>query len=243
MTPPDPARLFAAMEATWPPAGRRRLGPVVLRDGAGGGSRVSCATVEGAVTPAQIEAAEAAMQAAGMAPLWQIGPGAEALDAALAGRGYAVMDPVVLYLAPIAVLAVEPPRVAAFAHWPPLAIQRDLWAAEGIGPTRLAVMERAAEPKAALLARLNDRPAGAGFVAVADRIAYVHALAVPEAFRRRGAARNMMQRAAVWAREAGADWLALAVTRANGAGNGLYTSLGMSIVEQYHYRILTKARA
>jgi GNAT superfamily N-acetyltransferase len=78
---------------------------------------------------------------------------------------------------------------------------------------------------------------------VADGIAFVHALAVPEAFRRKGAARNMMQRAAVWARDAGAGWLGLAVTRANGAGNGLYTSLGMTIVEQYHYRILPKAKA
>ena len=33
-----PEALIAAMEATWPPAGRVRLGPVLLREGQGGGS-------------------------------------------------------------------------------------------------------------------------------------------------------------------------------------------------------------
>jgi N-acetylglutamate synthase len=42
------------LEATWPPAARHRAGPWVLRDGAGGGKRVSAATAEGPVTAADL---------------------------------------------------------------------------------------------------------------------------------------------------------------------------------------------
>ncbi|MCR8724854.1 GNAT family N-acetyltransferase [Frigidibacter sp. ROC022] len=224
------------MEATWPPARRWRTGPFTLRDGQGGGQRVSAATVESAFTPAELDSTIAAMPE----PIFQIGAGAaaRALDQALEARGWRINDPVVLYLAPVPVLAAEPPpRVSAFALWPPLAIMRDLWAEGGIGPARLAVMERVGGPKMALLARAGDRPAGVGFVALDDDIAMVHALHILPESRRQGAARNLMRAAAGWADRLGARWLALAVTRQNAAANGLYASLGMEIVEKYHYRI------
>ena len=41
-----PAELYATLEATWPPAARRRVGPWTIRDGQGGGKRVSAATAE-----------------------------------------------------------------------------------------------------------------------------------------------------------------------------------------------------
>lgn len=238
MRRPDAARLFASMEETWPPAATRRVGPALLRSGHGGGNRVSAATMEGACTPDQITAAETAMRAMGQTPLWMIPPWQMTFDKVLDTRGYRIHEPVWLYLAPIDRLAHEPPRVSAFATWPPLAISRDLWADGGIGPARLAVMDRACFPKTAVLGRANDRAAGVAFVAIADHIAWLHALHVPDWMRRNGVARNIMHRAAVWARAEGARWLGLAVTRQNTAGNGLYASLGMEIVEQYHYRIL-----
>ena len=48
-----------------------------------------------------------------------------------------------------------PPWMTIFAHWPPLAIVSGLWAAGGIGPARVAVMDRVTGPKAALLARVT----------------------------------------------------------------------------------------
>jgi GNAT superfamily N-acetyltransferase len=236
MTRPGAERLFAAMEATWPSADVRRDGPLTLRLGRGG-NRVTAATLDGTPDGALLDRAEAAMRAAGQAPLWMVRPGNEDLDDVLAARGYRVHEPVWLYLASLAA-AEPPPRVSAFAIWPPIAIQRDLWADGHIDADRLAVMERVAGPKSALLARIDDRPAGVAFVAVSDGIGLIHALHVPDALRRRGAARNLMRMAGSWARAQGADWLALAVTRANVAGNGLYASLGMEIVEQYHYRLL-----
>ena len=220
------------MEATWPPFAVRELGPWRLRDGAGGGKRVSAATVHGAWTPEDLALAEAAM---GARPLFQIRAGDAALDAALAARGYVLIDPVVVYAAPVAVFD-PPPRLTTFPHWPPLEIAHDLWAEGGIGPARLAVMQRVRGPKVAILARSADRVAGAAFVALHGTVAMLHALEVTAALRRQGCARNILHAAAVWAGGAGADTLALAVTEANAAARNLYASLGMQVVGHYHYR-------
>lgn len=234
MAAPDFAGL---MEPTWPPAERMRSGPFTLRRGLGGGSRVSAATAEAPFDSGDIAEAEAAMTAMGQRALFMIRPGDEALDAALAARGHAVMDPVVLYAAPIADLGPPPDPLAAFPHWPPLQIARLLWAEGGIGPARVAVMERVALPKTAILARSGDRPSGAAFAARSGPVAFLHALEVTPACRRKGAARALVRAAAAWAADSGEEWLALAVTAANGPARSLYASLGMQAVGQYHYRI------
>ena len=52
---------FATIDGTWPAAAYHRLGPWTLREGRGGGSRVSAATCDVPVSAADIAAAEAAM--------------------------------------------------------------------------------------------------------------------------------------------------------------------------------------
>ncbi len=233
-----PAAFYALLEATWPPAAARREGPWCIRDGRGGGKRVSAATAEGEWTPADIPAAEAAMAALGQRPLFMIRAGEAALDAALAARGYGVVDPVVAYAAPCALLAEPaPPPLAAFALWPPLELMRDLWAETGIGPARQAVMARAQGPKAAVLGRVSDRAAGMGFVAIAGDRAMLHALEVLPRVRRRGCASAILRVAAAWAQDHGASGFSLAVTEANAGARALYASLGMQVVGQYHYRM------
>jgi GNAT superfamily N-acetyltransferase len=233
--PPDFAGL---MEGTWPPAERLACGPFTLRRGLGGGSRVSAATADDLCNDADIAQAEGAMTAMGQRPLFMIRRGDARLDAALDRRGYSVMDPVVLYAAKVADLGPPPDPMTAFPHWPPLQIARVLWAEGGIGPARLAVMDRVELPKTAILGRTGDRPSGAAFVALSGPVAFLHALEVTPASRRKGAARALVRAAALWAGEADADWLALAVTKANGPARSLYASLGMQAVGQYHYRIL-----
>lgn len=227
---------FSAMEATWPPARRWQVGPFALRDGAGGGKRVSAATAEGAWDDAALDAAEAAMDA----PLFLIRPGEEALDAALAARGHALVDPVIAYAAPVARLQGDLPFLTAFPHWPPLAAAAALWAEGGIGPERLAVMDRVTGPKAAILGRVDDRPAGMAFVACADgatgREAMVHAVEVDPAQRRKGLGGHLLRAAANWAAETGAERLSLVVTKRNDAARALYDRLGMEPVAAYHYR-------
>lgn len=231
-------RLIAALEATWPPAARREVGPWTIREGQGGGKRVSAATARRAVGAEDVAEAEDAMRALGQAPLVMIRDGEAALDALLAASGYAVLDPTDAFAAPLAALDLPPPpRLAAIPAWPPLAIQRELWAEGGIGPARLAVMERAQHPKTSLLARMDDRAAGTAFVALHDGMAMVHALEIQPRFRRRGLGRQMMAGAIHWARAQGARDLGLVVTRANAAAQALYASLGLRRVGHYHYRM------
>lgn len=238
MTTPDVRRLYRAIEATWPPREAIDAGPWVLRDGAGGGQRVSAATQRGAIDPdIDLPAAEQAMRLMGQAPLFMIRQGDQVLDGHLAARGYAIKDPVNLYLCPIALLTDrQVPPVTAFAIWEPLEIMRELWAKAGIGPARLQVMERAKGPKTALFGRTRDKPAAVGFCALDGDIAMLHALEVAAPFRRMGLAGWMTRAAALWAEDWGAAWMALLCTQANTGANALYAGLGMRIVGQYHYR-------
>lgn len=228
-----PALLAEVMETTWPAARRWQLGPFTLRDGAGGGKRVSAASAEGPFTAQDLDAALAAMPE----PLFLIRPGDETLDAALDARGWRIVDPVVAYAAPVATLAADLPGLTAFPHWPPLEIARALWAEGGIGPARIAVMDRVTGPKIALLGRTGDRPAGVAFVACHGAEAMLHALEVRETQRRQGLGRNLLHAAANWAASQGATRLSLVVTRQNIAARALYARLGMQVVGQYHYRM------
>jgi N-acetylglutamate synthase len=235
--PAAAAELFAAIDATWPAAEVRRRGPWTLRRGDGGGNRASAASFNGTGDPEpDIAAAEAAMRAWGQVPLFMIRPGDEGLDAALARRGYAARDHVALLAAPTAALAPAEPDPLVLSGPAPLAVMAEIWARGGIGPERLAVMARAAAPRAFLLGRTGDRPAGCAFVAVAGDVAMLHALEVAPASRRKGVGAAMTRAAAGWAVAAGAPRLALAVARANAAGCALYAALGMAEAAAYHYR-------
>lgn len=234
---PDLPTIHAAVEATWPPARRMSVGPVTIRDGRGGGKRVSAATARRPLAPDELTRAEAAMRDLGQDALFQIRADDTDLDAELAAQGYRIVDPTNIHAAPVTALTVQtPPRVTTFAVWEPLEIMREIWAEGGIGPDRIAVMERAEGPKTGLFGRHDNRPAAAGFVAIHGPLAVVHALEVRPAHRRAGLGRWMMVQAAHWAARHGADHLAVLCTKANAAANGLYSSMGFALVGGYHYR-------
>jgi len=229
--------LRTALDATWPPAAWDKVGPFLLRHGAGGGSRVSAATCEGPWTEADLARAEAQMSQ----PLFMIRSGDAQLDAALEARGYQLSDPTQSYLFACRDLAMRAQGVT-YTHWPPLAIQKELWDQGGIGPARQDIMDRAAGPKASLLARLGQGVAGAGFVACAPNgLAMVHAVHVVPEDRRRGVARALMAAAADWAGRQGAQTLAVLVTIANDPANALYQGLGGTVGPGYHYRVASEA--
>lgn len=232
-----PNRLLRAMDATWPAAFCYRAGPWTVREGQGGGQRVSAATPAGDWTPDDIPLAEAAMQALHQAPLFMLRPEDTSLDALLDARGYAFTDEVALYAANCTRLADPPPDpMTTFPHWPPLAIARDLWSDAGIGAARLCVMDRTRGPKTVILGRARDRAAGVAFVACDGDTAMLHALEVTPALRRHGVARAILRAAAAWALTQGSIDLSLAVTAANGTARTLYASQGMQPVGTYHYR-------
>ncbi|WP_298568622.1 GNAT family N-acetyltransferase [uncultured Aliiroseovarius sp.] len=235
---PNAVAIIEASEATWPPAETKRVGAWIIRDGAGGGKRVSAATENWPTTEADLPAAEKAMRELGMDPLFQIRIGDEHLDDMLEKHGYQIVDPVNIWVIEVAELTKDAlPPVSAFSIWPTLSIMHELWDAGGIGKERRAVMERATCPKTGLLARTDDTPSGVGYVGLHDDIAVVHALHVDKGLRRQGTGQNLLKQAAIWAKDQGAKYLALIVTQGNHAANPLYTNLGMHIVGHYHYRI------
>lgn len=236
----SPAALTALIDATWPAKSRRAVNGWTIREGAGGGSRVSCASQLDAGT--NISAAEIAMRNLGQTPLFMVRHGEDALDTQLDALGYKIKDPVTYYTAPTAILATKrPPPVSCFEVWPPLAAQAEIWADGGIDAARLAVMDRAVAPKTTVLGRLHDTPAGTAFAAIHGSTAMLHAIETHLQFRRQGLGRFMITALAFWAQDNGADTLALLVTQANIGANALYASMGFEPVGGYHYRIHPEA--
>lgn len=232
----DPARLIAAVDATWPPAESVARAGWRLRRGMGGGQRVSAASPLGPAP--DIAAAEAAMAAWGQPPLFRVTPAEGAIDAALAAAGYRVHDPVAVYAAPSPALADgrdETARIIRVST--PVALMDEIWDAGGIGAARRAVMDRAPGPAIRLMARLGDRPAGCAFVACDGFVAMLHAMEVLARHRRSGAGRMLLHGAANWAAEQGAEHLALAVTEDNAPARLLYEAAGMTVAARYHYRV------
>lgn len=244
MTPtlPDARALTDALLATWPAAGISRVGAWTIREGQGGGNRVSSATEDWPVTEADLPAAEAAMRALGQVPQFMVRDGEDSLDAMLNHHGYDIRDTTNLYAVPTKALSGDGkiPMGGGYAMWPPLHKIREIWEADGIGPERQAIMDRAPQPKAGIIARRADYAGGAAFVAIHDGIAMIHALHVMPSERRRGVARQLLKQAAIWAHDHGAPVTALAVTRGNHAANPLYASLGMTLRGHYHYRVHAK---
>ncbi|WP_449042206.1 GNAT family N-acetyltransferase [Paracoccus sp. (in: a-proteobacteria)] len=233
----------AAWAATWPAAEYVLAGGLVVGRGAGGGGRVSCARrLEDAAPAGQggigadVEAAEARHRAWGQPALFAVEREDAALAHALRRRGYAESEPTLILSSPVAPLCEpEIPSVTAMALWPPLAIQRELWLACDVGPERQAIMERVQTAKAAIIGRMDDRAAGACFVAVQGEVALMHALAVLPQWRGRGLGAWMVRRAARFARAQGAAQLGLSVTEDNAVARAFYARLGFSEIGGYSY--------
>lgn len=236
MNAPGSDALFATLDATWPPLHSTEIGPWCLRDGDGGGKRVSATTAERTLQDSDIDGANEQMRAQGRPPLYMIRNSDAALDAMLKARSFKVVDPTRIYVVPARDIAKTYPMTTTIPAWPPFALQREIWEDGGVDAARLRVMERVTGRKTSLLGRLGDTPGGTVFVAADGPIAMLHALEVKPSERRKGLGEILVRAAALWATEQGAEWLALAVTRTNEAANALYTRLGMSPVAEYHYR-------
>lgn len=229
---PGVARLMSAIDATWPAAETLAQGGWTLRRGAGGGKRVSAASGTGEITDA-----ETVMRAWGQGPLFRLTEHDADLDAELSGRGYAVVDPTLLYTGSADALAGEQGHMGQsyLAACRP-AMLDEIWRAGGIGPGRLAIMDRVGGLCAWLMSRVGDNGCGAAFVACDGDVAMVHAIEVLPAFRRNGAGVLLVEAAARFARDQGAPWLTLAVTEANAPARTLYERLGMKMSGRYYYR-------
>ncbi|KGJ04856.1 acetyltransferase [Paracoccus halophilus] len=234
---PADAEFARAFETTWPASEYADAGAFRVGRGLGAGGRVGSAR---AIRPdwrdADIAAAEARHRDWGQRPMFRLSDSDTDLAAALARQGYLRETPVAIMAADCAALSLrEVPGMTVFDLWPPLAIQRDIWAAGGIDAARQAVMARVALPRTALLARIDDRAAGTAFAAADGTVAMVHAIEIVAAFRRRGLAGWLLRKAAQWALGHGATRLGLAVARDNIAARALYDRMGFAERGGYSY--------
>ena len=231
-------QVFDAIDATWPAADFTQKGPWTIREGRGGGQRVSAASATGDVTAPEIALAEQEMDRLAQKRLFMVQGDQPELDDLLAARGYVIKDPVDVWIGRADVVAAgyERSLAAIFVDYP-MPILAEIWAAGGIGPARLDVMRRVTGPKTCILGRLNDQPRGAAFAAVHEGLAMVHAVEVRADARRQGIAQRMMQAAAWWAVQEGADRLAALTVATNSATQSMWQKLGMEIATHYHYRV------
>jgi GNAT superfamily N-acetyltransferase len=220
--------LAEQMEATWPPLRKWRQGDWWLREGAGGGQRVSASSPAGPGAVAELDQVIASMAA----PLFLLHWGDLPVDQALSARGFVVHDPVLN-------LAADPLGMAGAAvlsAWPAPKPVQALWALGKIGPERLAVMERVEGAKAALWIEDQGEPIAVGFCGTTCDFAGVHAVFVMPDRRGQGLGMALMQGIARWSVDQGARQLALAVTTANIPARHLYARLGMDEIGASHYR-------
>lgn len=227
------ADLFAAVDATWPAAEVTQVGGWTIRDGRGGGQRVSAASGIG-----DIAVAEEAMIALGQDRLFMIQGEQVELDGELADRGYVVKDPVDLLVCDAATLAdgFKPRLDTIFAEFP-MPILAEIWAEGGIGPARLNAMRRAKCDKTFVMGRIDARASAAAYVAASGGICMAHAVEVLERERRRGVAERMMRAAAWWGLRHGAETFCVLTTQPNTGAQNLYRKLGMETGTRYHYRV------
>ena len=102
MTLPSIKDLYDVIDFTWPAASTQTHKGWLIREGKGGGKRVSAAVQIEA--NAQIKDAELAMDTLNQNYIFMIRKGEELLDENLAKQGYDLVDPVVILASPIGLI-------------------------------------------------------------------------------------------------------------------------------------------
>jgi GNAT superfamily N-acetyltransferase len=231
--------IFEAIDVTWPAEKFLEIPKWKLRRSAKGGKRVSAATAIGAPDISDIKLAENKMVQWHQDKLFMIKKNEILLDEALSASGYRVIDPTNIWSISLKNLSIQKTLpVKAFTIFPPLAIQREVWRANHIPPSRIEIMDRVKTHKTTIFGRINARPAASAFVAVSNKFAMVHALVVDKKCRRQGMGKFVMQKVGSWAYQMGAESVVALCTEKNCSANILYKSLGMQVIGKYHYRVL-----
>ena len=238
MTLKNNSSIFDTIDLTWPAEEFLELTEWKLRKSIKGGKRVSAATaIKKSGIPA-IQLVENTLAEWCQDKLFMIKAGENSLDEALKERGYSIVDPTNIWSISAEVLSMQQiPPVTAFSIFPPLAIQREIWIANGIDASRIEIMDRVKTPKTTIFGRINAKPAAAAFLAVSNKIAMVHALVVDHKFQRQGMGKHVMQKVGAWAHQKGAESVVVLCTKQNQSANNFYKILGMQVIGQYHYRL------
>ena len=229
---------WRASDICWPPIQKKTVGPWVIREGGGGGSRVSSTTPIGDCSRKDISLAEREMHGLGQSNVFQIRRKDKELDLLLSKKGYSLVDRTVIYKCNIAEIScLSVPSVTTFDIWPPLNMMKIIWDKGGITDGRLSVMRRCKVKKTTILGRIENKAAGCAFVSQSNGISIIQSLFVLPKYSRKGLARHVIIEAAKWGEKEGSSYLALMVGKHNKRARSLYDGLGMKVLESYHYRV------
>jgi len=233
------AELFwRASDLCWPPIRKKTVGPWVIREGGGGGRRVSSTTPIGDYSKEDILLAEREMQALGQPNIFQIRNKDEDLDILLKEKGYSLVDKTVIYTGNIVEISgLRVPPVTTFNVWPYLSIMKSIWEKGGITDARLSVMRRCNVRKTAILGRIENKAAGCAFISQSEGVSIIQSVFVLPQYRRKGLSRYIISEAAKWGVGEGTSYLALMTSKYNRKARNLYDGLGMKMIDTYHYRV------
>lgn len=235
MNLPTQTELFEAVDATWAPRSFLKQDGWLIREGAGGGKRVSATTLLSDIDTTEINSAVTKMKSLGQTPLFMIRKTDTELDAVLNAEGYKIIDPVVILVGQTQKLARTPPEetYSIVELNAPNDNAKAIWAAGGIDQGRLNIMARVKGAKSILFA---DQM-GVAFAAAHNDVAMIHAVEVATEYRRKGVANALMYKAFRWAKDQNCKWTAVLTVKENIPARTLYQNLGMTETAAYHYRI------
>jgi ribosomal protein S18 acetylase RimI-like enzyme len=233
----------AAMWA-WPPVELRSIHGWLLAIGGPGTRRLrSVRTLDfddGADVGQAIEDAERSLAARGWPGCFHltdhVAPGN--LDALLDRRGYELITPTTVMLAPAAPVA-EPDRRIELHTRAGQAVMNAICDRHWTPPSRLEradIFARIRRPHRFALAWHDGEPAGAGLCVRDGDLAGIFAMRTQPRYQRRGIAARLLDRLAGWAADEGATRLYLQVEGDNEPALALYRRAGFASVYGYHYR-------
>ncbi len=218
---PEPSDLDRLAARAFPAAEQERAGGWLLRaDTADPLRRLNSALPLG--PPMDLDVVEDWYRSRGLRPRVMVTPEADldALDAALADRGYEVEVPAdILVGDPFEVLD----RLAGAAHQ--------------VVPTELIAPPAALRSGEEIVQLGAAEGAGRATVVLQDGWSLLLALEVAPEFRRRGIASALVR---AWARVADGRGLYLQVRQDNAPGHALYEAAGFTRSHAYHYRLGTR---
>lgn len=192
------------------------------------------------LTPADIEAVEALYRRHGHPAIFRLThKAADGLDQRLAARGYGVLTPSEIRIAPLG--DVAPDSAVTVSDTLPAGWVADFGQANGRpdfdAATMAGIIANIVPP--AGFARVVEAGATAavGMAVVLDGLVELQSIAVRPDSRGRGLGRRLLTALMAWGRANGAREAVLSVERSNERAVGLYDSLGFGIAGRYHYRL------
>lgn len=190
---------------------------------------------------AAIAAAEEFYRSRGLPVIFSMDDAAPAgLDAELAARGYAAVDPTIVMSRPLDG-SWDPPAYAVELDGAPSTGWAERWweVEPRGGPEELAVAERILRGVPSTYAAIGGGvPDAVGRLTVTDGWGGIYCMAVRADARRRGLGRAILLALLDAARAGGAHHAYLTVVAANAPARALYAGTGFAEVGGYHYRVV-----